>query len=123
MTESLKVVAAGLLVFAVYLPVAMFVHRYYVQVPRPVGDAVEMIIDLHRDEPNYNLARSYVFSVARFPDPSKIAVYENLKPLPRENFNFTPELGSYVIRFKTSDGSDPRTNGRQYWTVAAGARD
>lgn len=114
--NQLKVVASGLAVFSVYLPLAIFVHRDYVQPSRPSGKAVEMVLKFELQGSQY-ATRSYVFSTARYPDTSSVRVYENLTPLPKENVLFTPDIGTYVIRFKTSDGSDPRTNGRQYWTV------
>lgn len=116
---SRKVIAISLGIYAIYLPVAMFVHRDYVQPPRPYGDPVEMLRDFHHDKPDKYVARSYMFRTARFPDTSRISVYENATPLPREKFWFTPDAGVYVIRIQSSDGSDPRTNGRQYWAVGA----
>jgi hypothetical protein len=122
MRQDLKVIVVGLAIFAIYLPVALFVHRDYIQAPRPHGKVVEKMINLLPDEPesypDRYIARSYVFNVARFPDVSQLRVYEEMTPLPRENVSFTPDLGVYVIRIKISDGSDPRTNGRQYWAVA-----
>src|SRR5215211_5408510 len=116
---SVRVIAISIGIYAIYLPVAMFVHRDWVPPPRPPGDAIEMLRVFELDKPDRYVARSYVFRTATFPDTSHISVYENLTPLPRESLTFTPDLGIYIIRFKASDGSDPRTNGRQYWAVGA----
>jgi hypothetical protein len=118
MKEELKVIAAGLAVFAIYLPVAMFVHSYYIQIPRPAGKDVEMILKFGLDKPDRYITRSYVFGPKKYPETSPIEVYENETPLPRANLHFTADDLAYVIRIKTSDGTDPRTNGRQYWLVA-----
>lgn len=118
MTQSLKVIAACLLIYAVYLPVAIFVHRDYVQLPRPTGKAVEMILKFDVDKPDRYITRSYVFSPKSFPDTSKVRVYEDMTPLPVSNVWFTQDGAAYVIRIRASDGSDARTNGRQYWLVA-----
>jgi hypothetical protein len=115
----MRVVAAGLAVYAVYLPVALWVGSLHVAAPRPVGHAVEMILRFDLDNPDRYVARSYIFSPSKYPDASQISVYENMTPLPRARLEFTADGLAYVIRIKASDGSDPRTNGRQYWIVDA----
>jgi hypothetical protein len=112
-----KVVAIGVGLYAIYLPVAWLMHRNYALPPRPSGNPVEMLLAFHRDEPDHFVARSHIFRTAIFPDTSRISVYENLTPLPTGHVGFTPDLGVYIIRLKTSDGSDPRSNGRRYWVV------
>jgi len=116
MKQELKIVAIGLALFVLYLPVAVIVHSGYSPKPRPAGKTVEMITKFGVDEPRY-IARSYVFSPAKFPDTSPIRIYENTAPLPSKNIHFTADGLAYVIRLTTSDGSDPRSNGRQYWLV------
>ena len=113
---SVRITAIGLGIFVAYLPVAAFVHRDYVQLPRPTGSAVELMTRFYYHPTHYAI-RSYVFNSRRFPDVSRVIVYEDLTPLPKEKFALFEDLGSYVVKFQTSDGSDPRTNGRQYWTV------
>jgi hypothetical protein len=114
----MRIVAAALAIYAVYLPAAFIAGRNYVPVPRPTGTAVEKINGVGFDHPDHYVVRSYIFRPARFPDVSSISVYENLTPLPRDKIKFVEDAGDYVIRFKTSDGSDPRTDGRHYWIVA-----
>jgi hypothetical protein len=114
----MRIIAAALAIYAVYLPVAMFVHRDYVQLPRPSGKAFEKILRFSVDPPRY-AARSYVFAPAQYPDTSQIRVYEDMLPLPTANVDLVTIADTYyLVRIITSDGSDPRTNGRQYWTVA-----
>jgi hypothetical protein len=114
----MKLTAICLGIFALYLPVAMFVHRDYVPAARPAGDVVEIMKAIYYDKPDhYVAARSHMLRTSNFPDTSRIAVYENMRQLPREDFDFMSGSGGYIIRFRTSDGSDPRTNGRQYWAV------
>jgi hypothetical protein len=114
---GLRALAIGLGVYAVYLPVAMLALRDYSQAPRLAGEVLEMILKFEIDKPDRYVARSYIFSPARFPDASQISIYEGVTPLPREKIQFTADGLAYVIRIKASDGSDPRTNGRQYWIV------
>jgi hypothetical protein len=114
---SVRITAIGLGIFAVYLPVAAFVHRNYVQAPRPDGSAVELMTKIYFDRPDHYAIRSYAFNPNRFPDVSRVTVYEDTTPLPKESVEIFEDLGSYVVRFQASDGSDPRNNGRQYWTV------
>jgi hypothetical protein len=115
---NVRVIVICLGIYALYLPAAMFVHHDYAPAIRPVGDVVEGLKAVHYDKPDhYVAARSYMLRTSNFPDTSKIAIYENMTPLPRADFDFLPGIGGYIIRFKTSDGSDPRTNGREYWAV------
>ncbi|MEH2497414.1 hypothetical protein V1294_003893 [Bradyrhizobium sp. AZCC 1678] len=121
-----SIIAISLGIYAAYLPAAIFVHRDYVASPRPAGQVVELLGRFWFDHPNHYAVRPYVFRAARFPDTSRFVVYENMTPLPRENFGAIWDkvptengslVDSYAIRFRTSDGSDPRVNGRQYWIV------
>jgi len=113
--QTLRILAAATAIYAVYLPVATVVGRHHVPIPRPAGSVVEKIGGFQLDHPDNYFVRSHIFTPARFPDPSRIAVYEGLTPL--SETRFTADGGAYVVRFKASDGSDPRTNERNYWVV------
>jgi hypothetical protein len=115
----MRVTVLCLAIFAIYLPVAWWVHRDYVPVTRPPGKIVETVKRIEHDKPDQYVVRSYVFQPRFFPSTDGIFVYEDLTPLPRENVRFTVDADTYVVRFKTRDGSDPRANGRKYWLVAA----
>ena len=108
--------AISLGVYAVFLPVAVLVGRDHFPAPRPEGRAVEAIGGIRFDRPDHYFAKSHVFTPTRFPDVSEISVYEGLTPLPE--IDFIIDDAAYIVRFKTSDGSDPRENGRRYWVVA-----
>lgn len=114
----MKILAVALAIYAAYLPAAWFVHRDYVPRFRPTGQAVEMIPRFDFDHPDRYVARSYVLGPAKYPDTSQISVYEGISPLPVEKVQFTADGPAYIVRIRASDGSDPRTNGRQYWLVA-----
>ena len=118
---SVRVIVICLSIYAIYLPVAMLMHRDYAPPPRPPGDVVEMVRIFHfnHEKPGQFVVRSYIFNALSFPDTSKISVYEDLTPLPRKNLRFTPGVGGYLIDLKTSDGTDPRFNGRWYWVVSS----
>ena len=112
---TLRVVAISLAAYAVFLPVALWVSRDFVPAKRPDGKMVEVMGNLYFDHPDHYYARLFIILPGRFPDSSNLAVYEDLTRL--SETNFTKDEGAYVVRFKASDGSDPRTNGRNYWVV------
>jgi hypothetical protein len=114
---SVRIIAICLGIFAVYLPAAMLVHRSHVQASQPTGTAIELMTRIYFDHPDHYAIRSYAINPSRFPDVSRVIVYEDATPLPKQNFAIFEDLGSYVVRFQASDGSDPRSNGRLYWTV------
>lgn len=116
MREELRVIAAALAAYAVFLPVALWVGRNHVPVIRPAGKVVETLLRFDLDKPDRYFARSYTFSPQRY-DASQLVVYEDAAPLPRENVWFTSDGSAYVVRIRPVDGSDPRTNGRHYWLV------
>jgi len=101
-------------IFAVYLPVALWVHRDYDAPPRPTGMA-EQIVQFHPNEHGYWATRSRGFNEKSITDAKSIAVLEDMKPLPVIDAYL--DTGYYIVRFKTSDGSDPNKNGKNYWVV------
>lgn len=110
-----RLIGLSLALYAVFLPAMWFVGRDYVPAQRPKGSVVEKIAGFHFDDPDHYFVRSHIFTPQRFPDTSRLAVFEETVPL--RDFSFTADHGEYVARFKTSDGSDPRTNRRNYWIV------
>ena len=102
--------------YALFLPAALIMGRSYIPIERPEGSTVETIGQIYFDHPDHYYARLHVFKQVNFPDPSGLTVYENLAPL--SDVTFTPDSGRYVVRFKATDGSDARTNGRKYWVVS-----
>ena len=116
--SSIKVLAICACLYAIYLPAAWLVHRDYVRDPQPVGNPMEMLARFEYDKPDHYIARSLFFRVAAYPDTSRLSIFENLTPLPKEGVRFTADLGSYLVRFRATDGSDPRSNGRRYFLVA-----
>lgn len=83
----------------------------------PTGATVELIDAIHSDQPDRYTSRSFVFRSARFPNVFRVVVYDDMTPLPKTSYELIEDLGAYVIRFQASNGCDPRTNGRRYWTV------
>jgi hypothetical protein len=105
--SALRVIVIALGIYGLYLPVAFFVHRGYVEAPRPPG-AVEPLLQFNFDAPDQYVAR--LFRV--HPD-------EGLTPLNGNKFAVVAYEKSrhYVVRIRATDGTDPRTNGRHYWLV------
>lgn len=115
MNQTIKAIAAGLALYAVYLPLAFVIGRQYTLPDTPKGDVIEKILKIDFDHPDHYYGRLYTFNRTRIPDPSILAVYEDTTLL--SDFNITADGESYLVRFSTSDGSDARTNGRSYWVV------
>jgi hypothetical protein len=116
---SIKVVAICLGLYAIYLPAAWLVHRDYIPIPQPSGGRVEMLTAFHHDKPDHYVTRSVFVRTTVFPHASRLSVYEDLTLLPKGHVGFTSDLGVYIVRIKTTDDSDPRSNGRRYWLVGS----
>jgi hypothetical protein len=112
----MRILIAALAIYAVYLPVSLWAGSRFTALHRPAGKVIEMITKFEVEGPRY-LARTYVFGPPKYPNISQISIYENMTPLPGNNVHFTADGLANVVRIQTSDGSDPRTNGRHYWLV------
>jgi hypothetical protein len=132
----MRIIAISLAAFAVYLPAAYLAGRNYIPAPKPVGELVEPLLGVVQGDGSSYRAQSY--SLGGYVDASEdnmhspVMLYEGLKPLGparsyirevqdvglgRFNFiRFSGDPRSHVV-FSTSDNSDPRTNGRNYWLV------
>ncbi|MET0675956.1 MAG: hypothetical protein ABW175_09175 [Bradyrhizobium sp.] len=113
----MRIILIALSLFAIYVPLAWLLHRNYIDVPRPVGAVVEIMYWYNRTPPDHYSFRSYAFQPEKMPDVSSVVVYEDMMPLPRQNYQLVVHDRAYVVKFRASDDSDPRTNGRRYWTV------
>jgi len=114
--SALRAIVIALGIYGLYLPVAFFVHRGYVEIPRPPG-AVEPLLQFNFDAPDQYVAR--LFRVQPDQDVTQFVAYEDLTPLSEIKFAVVVYEKSrhYVVRIRATDGSDPRTNGRHYWLV------
>ena len=113
----MRIFLIALAILTIYLPSAWLLHRNYVEVPRPAGAVVEIMYWYNITPPDHYSFRSYAFQPEKMPDVSRVMVYEDMTPLPRQNYQLVAHDRAYVVKFRASDGSDPRTNGRRYWTV------
>jgi hypothetical protein len=117
---------------AAYFPTALWFEHTYVEVPEFGGKAVRL------DRPFIDFQNSKVV-VAKFfpsldgladspeyPDRSPIILYEDTRPL--EPAHSTPSdipgygqgrfsHRSFFFIFSSSDGTNPKSNGRTYWAV------
>ena len=136
MKQELNILAIGLAIFAVYLPLALWVGSGYVPAPRPPGTVVEPLLGMEKNSQISYRAQSYL--LGKYVDASEdnmnspVMLYEDMTPLGpsksytrdiydlgggRFNFTkFTNDPRNHVV-FSASDNSDPRTNGRRYWLV------
>lgn len=132
----MRVFAAALAVYAIYLPVALWTGSFYVHIPRPPGMMAEPLQGF-MESPGHSY-RVISYLLARFADASEdnmrspVMLYEGLTPLgPARSYIRDVQgigLGRFIfVRFgedprshvviSTSDNSDPNTNGRKYWLV------
>ena len=105
---------AGLVVFAVYYPLAVWVHRDFVSAERPEGKVVELILKFEEGADGGYQAQVYGSS-----SHQKGILYEDLTPLEEVEIRELPSRPSSwrFIRMMPRDGSDPRNNGRRYYLV------
>ena len=131
-SPTLRILAIAAGIYALYLPLAVLVHR---PVAAPQGT---MVIRLTQIEPSRFGGFAYEDPLPEFrrfeeysgPNlvPSPILVYEDDKPLGpavRGDLGKIASLGQgrfghwnrTGMVFSTTDNSDPRKNGRRYWAV------
>jgi hypothetical protein len=112
--EEAIVLVAGLVVFAVYYPLAVWVHRDFVSPGRPEGKLVESILRFEKGADGGYQAQVYGSSPYR-----KGILYEDLMPLEEVEIRELPSRPSSwrFIKMVPRDGSDPRNNGRRYYLV------
>ena len=114
-------------IYAIWTPL-YFLWPAYEPDPRPPGAKVEQIMGFVKAADGRYTARTYKFGAHEvFITESRqwihpndpLVVYENDKPLPKENYEFsTPQNTWRFVTIKTSDGTDPTKNGRRYYAVA-----
>ena len=112
--QELIVLAAGLVIFAVYYLFAVFLHRDYVRRPEPSGQVVEFIPRF--EETHGGAYQALVFTNNAYP---KAMLYEDSTPLQEVEIVTLPTRPP-SWRFFTlprRDGSNPNTNGRRYYLV------
>lgn len=138
MNQTLRVTFISLAAFAVYLPIAYLVGRDFVPPPKPPGAMVELLLKIDKGHGFSYVAQS--FTLWEYADDSEdnmrspVILYEDLTPIgpglsylrdiqsiglgrfAHAKLGHSPDSWRFVI-FSTSDNSDPRTNGRQYWLV------
>lgn len=107
-------------IYAFWTPLYLWLQARYVPDEQPTGRNVEQISGFTKTEDGRYSTRTYRFVTNSEP----LAVYENTMPLPPSNYEFQKLNPQNVWRFvtiKTSDGSDPATNGRRYYVVPPSA--
>jgi hypothetical protein len=112
--EEAIALAAGLVVFAVYYPLAVWVHRDFVATGRPEGKVVEMILRFEESVDGGYQAQVYGSSLYQkailYEDSARLAEVE-IRQLPSRPPSWR------FIKMVPRDGSDPRNNGRHYYLV------
>lgn len=108
------------IVYAIWTPF------YFLLKPDPVippaGDRVELIMKVARNEEVGRSVDVYGFRrrEADLKDPRPLVVYEDAAPLSADHYEIEPvdpQSKWRTVKFKASDGSDPRYNGRRYYAV------
>jgi hypothetical protein len=129
--STLAVFLAAAVIFAAYLPVALWLKHAYVPMPAPPGQVMPLFRVYQATGFSFNSPLEYRF--LPFADEmqeaqhSPVLLYENDKLLGPAHSSTVDikNLGSgrYAhlkgrgLIFSTSDNSDPNTNGRNYWVV------
>lgn len=138
MRQEIRIVLISAAIFTLYLPVAYFVGRNFVQVPRPEGAYIEHLLKIEKTGGFGYQVQSYGTSQLSDADESNqkspVLLYENTTLLGPAHSSYRAVkdigMGRYshtrlperpdswaFFSFSTSDNSDPRTNGRTYWAV------
>jgi hypothetical protein len=102
-------------IYSVYLPLAWWGSRNYVPPEKPVGKVVELITKFELTHGDVLLAQ--VYANAPYADAD---LYENAVLLRRVDVQqrpSRPQSWRFIITPQLRDGSDPRTNGRNYYLV------
>ncbi|SDS26857.1 hypothetical protein SAMN05444158_1533 [Bradyrhizobium canariense] len=124
----LTVLRATAVIYAIYLPIALWLGHTYVPLPAPPGASPLYGISHTK---GYAFSSPLAYSFRPFADDklddqgSPVMLYEDNKPLgPAHSDDLDIERigkGRYSYRkgvgliFSTSDNSDPAANGRHYW--------
>lgn len=136
MRQELRITAASLAIYALYLPVALSLHSHYIPAQKPLGIMVEPLADF-KQAPGFSY-RAISYMLASHVDASEdnmrapVVVYEDktalgparsyirdVQAIGKGHFAFVrygQDPRAFVV-FSTSDNTDPRTNGRRYWLV------
>jgi hypothetical protein len=107
------VLAIGLAFYAVYYPIAVWVHRDF-SIAQPKGKLVETILRFEASSGGGYEAQ--VYGNSRY---ESAVLYEDLTPLGHiaiVQLPSRPESWRF-IKMSPRDGSDPRNNGRYYYLV------
>lgn len=85
----------------------------------PKGERVDLIMKVEKDG---KFGRTYGFKQRKedIDDKRPRLVYEGSTPLPADRYEVkpvNPEAKWRIVKFVSSDGSDPRYNGRSYYAV------
>jgi hypothetical protein len=112
--EEAIALVAGLAVFAVYFPLAVWIHRDFVSIGRPEGRVVELILRFEESPGGGYQAQVYGSSPYQ-----KAILYEDLTRLGEVEILELPSRPPSwrFIKMSPRDGSDPRINGRHYYLV------
>jgi hypothetical protein len=112
--QELIVLAAGLVIFGVYYPFAVYLHRDYVRRPEPSGQVVEFIPRF--EETHGGAYQALVFTNNAY---AKAMLYEDSTPLQEVEIvplpTRPPSWRFFILPRR--DGSNPNTNGRRYYLV------
>jgi hypothetical protein len=118
---------------AAYFPTALWLKYSYVEAPKPKGIAIR----LERPFMDFQASKVVVAKIvpsldaladsSEYPERSSLILYEGARPLGPAHSNHSDILGYGQGRFShwsgsgfifsSSDGTDPKTNGRTYWAV------
>lgn len=117
--------------YALFLPVAALAQWFYVPVPFPDGEAVELLTSFKRAPDGRYFARTFRFVREKhvedgkivykdFAKPKPIVIYEDMVEMPRDRYEIqqlTPSDTWRYVWISTPDGEHPRDTGHRYYVV------
>ena len=110
-----RVLALALLVYAIGLPVMLWLHAGYKPVQKPSGQQTELLLKFRPSKDGSYSVQTFAF--ARLSDDAPLRVYEDLAPLDAGKYATSRVGEARLINLSSSDGTDPNSNGRRYWAV------
>ena len=110
-----RVLTLALLVYAIGLPVLLWLHAGYKPVERPSGRQTELLLKFRPGQDGTYASQTFAFG--KLKDDEPLLVYENMVPLAAGRYATLRVGEARYINLLSSDGTDPNSNGRRYWVV------
>jgi hypothetical protein len=127
-----QILTISAILYALCLPVMLFIGSLYVQPKPPTGTTVEQLVGFQTGDDGWYFTRTYRFVrravstgrnekvILQDLEPMTLVAYEDERLLGDDEFwiqTLTPKDDWRFVKVKPKDGTDPRRNGRRYYLV------